>query len=515
MALDMQGLFTNPAEIRAQRVNEIMKQQQALSGQGGTMAGLLAQVAGGGNVMGQMLAEGIAQATGMKTQEEKQAAEAQSVLGKIDPNDPNSYYQAADRLQKAGLTKAAFAIMQKGQDLANVKFGQDVKTQELALSAGRLALDNWKANKLDDNQKAEIAIARERLGIDKERYEDMDANDKARIANEVDRIRLAQKADKREEDKTEREKQVDSIIADVSYIAGDDAATYYDSIAERLTFEGYGREASDYAKKAEDIRKGRKINQGADDYRTVKDFVNQDGKVGTVILKNGEQIGFYETEADAPEISTTDNKTLKEAITNANSTASAASSADQLAKRLEKLENFGGGAALTAEEAYRQFAGLRDERSQVITAAQNLINSNVLDMLPPGAASDADVQLVKAGAPQPDAGRDELISYARAVARVNRAANKWNSQRAEWISTYKNEQGFNMDQTLQGMEFQKRNTDPATITAMQQIIDNAPNEAERQNAIDLFERELKFNPYRMAELKKKLYNITKDARYQQ
>lgn len=514
MALDMQGLFTTPGEIRSQRIADIAKQQQALGGMGGSMSGLLGQVAGGGNVMGQMLAEGIARTAGLKTQEEAQAEEAKSVLGKIDPTDPQSYYSAAERLQQAGLTKAAFAMMQKGQDLANTKFGQDIEQQKVALSAGRLALDNWKANKLDDNDKARIAIARDRLGIDEARYEDMDDNDKARIANEVDRIALAEKADKRTEDKTARELQMDAIISDVSYVAGDDAATYYDAVAERLTFEGFGSEAARYAKQAEDIRKGRTINKGADDYRTVKDFVNDDGKVGTVILKNGEQIGFYETQEDAAEMSTTAEKNLRDAIESSNAARGMSFKADSLVTRLENIEDFGGGAALTAEDAYRDFAGLRDERSAVITAAQDLINTNVLELLPPGAASDADVALVKAGAPPDNAGKAELIKYARAVARVSRVAQKFGADRAAWISTYKNDAGFLQDQELKGMEFKIQNTDPAIVDQVHEIIELAPP-TEKNDLIQQTINNFGFYRPRMAQLKTELYNITKNEEYQQ
>ena len=512
--LDMQGLFTTPSELRARRLTDLAKQQQALSASGGSMSGLLAQVAGGGNIMGQMLAEGIASRAGLKTQEEAQAEKAQSVLGQVNPEDPNSYYEAAKRLQDAGLTKAAFSMMAQGQKLSEVKFGQDVKTQELAMSAGRLALDNWKANKLDENQKANIAIARDRLGIDEERYEDMNENDKARIANEVDRIQLARNEDTRKEDLTARQKQVDASISDVSYIAGDDPATYYDAIAERLTFDGFGSEAAEYAKKAEDMRKGRKINQGADDYRTVKDFVNDEGKVGTVILKNGEQIGFYETQEDPAEMSTTAEKNLRDAITNANSAQGMSFKADSLVARLENLDDFGGGAALTAEEAYRNFAGLRDERSAVITAAQDLINTNVLELLPPGAASDADVALVKAGAPPDNAGRAELIKYARAVARVSRSAQKFNSDRAGWISTYKNDAGFLQDQELKGMKFMMENTSPEVVEEVHRVIENAPA-TEKNDLIQQTINNFGFYKPRMAQLQSELFKITKNEEYQQ
>lgn len=117
MAIDYSGLFANPADIRARRVDELVKQQQALSMGGGSMAGLLGQVAGGGNVMGNLLAEGIARGAGLKTQEEKQAETAQNIFKQVNQDDPTSYYKAAKALNDAGLTKASMAMISEGRNL--------------------------------------------------------------------------------------------------------------------------------------------------------------------------------------------------------------------------------------------------------------------------------------------------------------------------------------------------------------------------------------------------------------
>jgi len=137
MAMDYSGLFKNPAEIRAGRVGNIVRQQQQLGGLGGSMSGLLGQVAGGGNIMGQMLAEGIAGATGMKTEEEKQAETAQKIFQTIEPDDPESYFKAAKALNDAGLTKASLAMVEKGtqtktqQQEAQYRANQEARAQTL------------------------------------------------------------------------------------------------------------------------------------------------------------------------------------------------------------------------------------------------------------------------------------------------------------------------------------------------------------------------------------------------
>lgn len=137
MAMDYSGLFKNPTDIRAGRVQDLISQQQAMSRSGGSMSALLGQVAGGGNVLGGMLAEGIARSAGLQTQEEKQAEQAQKIFKTIDPQDPESYFKAAKALNDAGLTKASLAMVEKGtatkaqqQDL-EYKANQEARAQQL------------------------------------------------------------------------------------------------------------------------------------------------------------------------------------------------------------------------------------------------------------------------------------------------------------------------------------------------------------------------------------------------
>jgi len=117
MALDMSGLFVNPALIRDKRIDAIAQQQQSLGQLGGSMSGLLGQVAGGGNIMGQVLAEGIARGAGLKTQEEAQAEKAQSIFKNLDQSSAESVMGASKELADLGLTKASFAMAQQGMKL--------------------------------------------------------------------------------------------------------------------------------------------------------------------------------------------------------------------------------------------------------------------------------------------------------------------------------------------------------------------------------------------------------------
>ena len=99
MALDMKGLFVNPATLRQDRLDQLSARRAQLGTMGGSMAGLLGQVAGGGSILGEQLAEGIAGGLGLKTKQEKQAETVQAAMQGIKYDDPASMLQVAKKLE--------------------------------------------------------------------------------------------------------------------------------------------------------------------------------------------------------------------------------------------------------------------------------------------------------------------------------------------------------------------------------------------------------------------------------
>ena len=67
------------------------------------------------------------------------------------------------------------------------------------------------------------------------------------------------------------------------------------------------------------------------------------------------------------------------------------------------------------------FAGLRDASEEDKTAYIRSRNQNLVQGLPPGVASDKDIELVKLGLPPDDAGKEEIIRYLQAESRVLQA----------------------------------------------------------------------------------------------
>ena len=135
MALDMKGLFVNPATLRQDRLDQLSARRAQLGTMGGSMAGLLGQVAGGGSILGEQLAEGIAGGLGLKTKQEKQAEAVQSAMKGIKYDDPESMLMVADKLDSAGNAQAANALRQNA-----------AKVQAQQSSAAAASLQQQKEN---------------------------------------------------------------------------------------------------------------------------------------------------------------------------------------------------------------------------------------------------------------------------------------------------------------------------------------------------------------------------------
>ena len=115
MADNIAGLFTNPNSYRDARLDELMKQRAAIGQMGGSMSGLLGQVAAGGGATGAMMAEGLGGLFGLSAPEEKKAAELQAMAesGAYDLGTSEGLANFAKDLNGLGYTKEALMVMDK------------------------------------------------------------------------------------------------------------------------------------------------------------------------------------------------------------------------------------------------------------------------------------------------------------------------------------------------------------------------------------------------------------------
>ena len=163
MALDFQGLFVNPADIRNQRLEGLAQQRRNISQMGGSMSGLLGQVAAGGSVLGEQLAEGIAGGLGLKTQQEAQAEAQQGAVQGIKMGNLNSMKAARDRLsQLDDVNPAALAalddrIMQAEDRALQRRTANDARQRAIEADQRAKATFNMQMKQYTDAQDDETA----------------------------------------------------------------------------------------------------------------------------------------------------------------------------------------------------------------------------------------------------------------------------------------------------------------------------------------------------------------------
>lgn len=134
MADNIAGLFTNPNSYRDARLDELMKQRAAIGQMGGSMSGLLGQVAAGGGATGLMMAEGLAGMLGMSTPEEAKAAELQAMAesGAYDLGTSEGLANFAKDLNGLGYTKEALMIMDKRNSILDRELASEDRATKIA-----------------------------------------------------------------------------------------------------------------------------------------------------------------------------------------------------------------------------------------------------------------------------------------------------------------------------------------------------------------------------------------------
>lgn len=105
-----------------------------------------------------------------------------------------------------------------------------------------------------------------------------------------------------------------------------------------------------------------------------------------------------------------------------------------LAGRLEK-QGGGYGAFSTANEWLKGATGNQDAMTQMRNEYTRLRNSSVLKMLPPGPASDKDIQMAQKGFPSDTADSATMASFLRGMAKLQQYSAVAESAKAEWVNS--------------------------------------------------------------------------------
>lgn len=390
MALDMNqmsGLFVNPADLRRSRINEIMKQQQGLSGLGGSMSGLLGQVAGMGGVTGSMLAEGLGSAAGLKTAQEARAEQAQSIMQNLDMNDPESMMRAAGELNKRGLTKASFQLLSQAQELKNRQ--EDVQFRQDELGFRR------------ETEEATQAFRKEELGLRKEQF----TFEKAQAGKDFDL---------RKESNELQSRNLDLQADRLEFLIDQDEREADLKAEDRASVE---IARADYA---DALRMS-----GDPDQQRIADAVES----GAISILEAEKRLFPESGKTAAG----DRDAIRKATSAGRIAEVSANKAVNLALRYNSIDPTGGFLG-SVYGSFKSLVGGEDKVSRLKTDAENLINQGIVSSLPPGPASDKDIAIMSKGFPNSNWNATEITEWLQAYARMKRVESKYQNEYAQWLS---------------------------------------------------------------------------------
>jgi hypothetical protein len=136
MANTIAGMFADPNSFRDERINDLIKQRQAISNMGGSMNQLLGQVAAGGGATGAMMAEGLGGMFGMSTPEEQKAAELQAMAENMDLTTSTGLAEFAKMLNGLGYTKEAIQVLEKRDSVLDRERRMTAEDEKAAIDRG-------------------------------------------------------------------------------------------------------------------------------------------------------------------------------------------------------------------------------------------------------------------------------------------------------------------------------------------------------------------------------------------
>lgn len=105
-------------------------------------------------------------------------------------------------------------------------------------------------------------------------------------------------------------------------------------------------------------------------------------------------------------------------------------------------DTFGGGADATWTEFYKEITGSTDAISELRTRYRNVRASNAMQNLPPGAASDKDVEIALQGVPPENANAATVESFLRGLAQLERYVADYNTAKLKYMDENQDIVGF-------------------------------------------------------------------------
>lgn len=133
------------------------------------------------------------------------------------------------------------------------------------------------------------------------------------------------------------------------------------------------------------------------------------------------------------EIPAESRKLINDSATLASTSKQAAVQFNDLAKRIEASEG-GKGALTNASEWFAKATGRQDEWTQIRNEYTRVRNTVAIKSLPPGVATDKDIELALKGIPPENANSKTLGSFLRGMAKLQDIDSSINDAKTDWLS---------------------------------------------------------------------------------
>ena len=165
---------------------------------------------------------------------------------------------------------------------------------------------------------------------------------------------------------------------------------------------------------------------------------------GQILVNKGDgtQIAVNPKDTSTVKLSVHMQKRLSDANDSAIEAASNAIEFEELAVQMEGANLRGGFFGATWPEKMKEFTGSQDAVTALRKRYFAIRSSQAIQNLPPGVASDKDIELALMGFPGDKANKEEMASFLRGMAKLERAADTYNTFKANHISTTGNERGM-------------------------------------------------------------------------
>jgi hypothetical protein len=185
-----------------------------------------------------------------------------------------------------------------------------------------------------------------------------------------------------------------------------------------------------------------------------KSIVAPNGDVYQMDTSTGERELMFKGVAPAVELKSGMEKRLVETQDAARKSRTKSREYEVLAQDFEN-ENISGGMFSSAWEAAKEYTGQQDLESNMRRRWQGIKASEVVNNLPPGAASDKDIEMAMSGFPAANASAKQIAQFLRGMAKLESENAKYNGLEAAWIAENGNTAAANRDFTFEGVEIKK------------------------------------------------------------